>query len=390
MEPGKMRIAISAQSLGRRIGGDETNRSNLLAALAAVDQINEYTIIINRSSPMADWLSQHGNFKIVRVRPGGSWYRLLWGEPWIARRSQAEIFHAQVFAPFWLTTKLVLEIPDLSFLIYPEHYQGLKGWRLRTFVPMAARRASRIITLSEAARQDIIRLLKVPGEKVISIPLGVDRELFNAQPDPTAVAALRGRYHLPDRFILYVGNIQPRKNLPRLVTAFEQLKRAGFPHKLVIVGAAQWGYEETFRKVAQSGLSREIIFTGYIPKSDLPLFYNAAELLVNPSLWEGFGLPLVEAMACGTPVAVSDCPALRETAGDAGLFFDPRNPAEIAQAIHLLLADSGLREKMIALGTEQVKSFYWEETARRTLGVYEGAAQALSKLSTSTQRSGES
>ncbi len=213
---------------------------------------------------------------------------------------------------------------------------------MRTFVPMAARRASRIITISEAARQDIIRLLKVPGEKVISIPLGVDTELFNAHPDPTALAALRGRYHLPDRFILYVGNIQPRKNLPRLVTAFQQLKRAGFPHRLVIVGAAQWGYEETFRKVAQSGLSREIIFTGYVPKSDLPLFYNAAELLVNPSLWEGFGLPLVEAMACRTPIAVSDCPALRETAGNAGLFFDPRNPAEIAQAHPYVVGGFGI------------------------------------------------
>ncbi len=366
-----MRIAISAHSLGRRIGGDETYRSNLLSALADVDAVNEYIIIINRPSPMASALAQQANYRVIQVRPGSSWYRLLWGEPWIAWRSRADIFHAQVFAPFWLTANLVLEIPDLSFMIYPQHYPGLKGWRLRTFGPLAARQAKRIITDSETSRQDLIRILKIPAERIAMIPLGVDTKLFTGQVDTSTLQSFKQRYGLPDRFILYVGNIQPRKNLPRLVDALVQLKQEGIQHKLVIVGAAQWGYQDTFSEVARKGMAKEIIFTGYVPKKDVPLFYRAAELMVNPSLWEGFGLPIIETMACGTPAAISDIPAMRETAGEAALYFDPLQTKTIVEAIRRGLMDTGLREQLKERGEERVKSFRWEEVARRTLKVYE-------------------
>ncbi len=384
-----MRIAISAHSLGRRIGGDETYRSNLLAALTAVDPINEYVVIINRPSPMANELARQANYKVIQVRPGGSWYRLLWGEPWITWRSRADIFHAQVFAPFWLTANLVLEIPDLSFLIYPEHYPGLKGWRLRTFVPLAARQAKRIITDSEACRRDIIRILKIPEERVVSIPLGVDTKLFTERVNSSAIRSLKQRYGLHDKFILYVGNIQPRKNLPRLIDAFVQLKREGIQPDLVIVGAAQWGYKDTFNEVVRRGMSKEIIFTGYMPKNDLPLFYRAAELTVNPSLWEGFGLPILESMACGTPAVISDIPAMRETAGEAALYFDPLRTETIVEAIRRGLMDAELRQQLKERGKERVKSFRWEAAARRTLKVYEEVNAWHKRSATGTYRSGE-
>ena len=199
----------------------------------------------------------------------------------------------------------------------------------------------------------------------------MDTKLFTDQVDPSTLQNFKQRYGLPERFIVYVGNIQPRKNLPRLIDAFMQLKREGIPHKLVIVGAAQWAYKDTFDEADRNGLSKEIIFTGYVPKNDVPLFYHAAELMVNPSLCEGFGLPVVETMACGTPAAISDIPALRETAGEAALYFDPLQTSSIIEAIRRGLMDAELRQELKIRGEERVKRFRREEVARRTLKVYE-------------------
>jgi glycosyltransferase involved in cell wall biosynthesis len=184
---------------------------------------------------------------------------------------------------------------------------------------------------------------------------------------------------LPKKFILYVGNIQPRKNLPRLIEAFRQLKQKGLPHQLVLVGAAQWAVSDTFRAATRDGLEREVIFTGYVPERDLPWFYRAAEVLAYPSLLEGFGLPLVEAMACGTPVVTSNSVAIRETVGDAAIVVDPLNTQAIADGIHTVISDTAVRQHLIAKGLARAQQFTWAETARCTLQVYEevGAARKI-------------
>ena len=227
------------------------------------------------------------------------------------------------------------------------------------------------LTVLEASRRDIIRHYRLPAAKVVASPLGVE-DAFRPVVDPAILAAVRERNRLPDRYILAVGNLQPRKNLRRLIEAVAALRATRRDDcRLVLVGQPAWRHGELDAVAAAHGLRDAIVATGYVPAEDLPALYSAAEVFAYPSLYEGFGLPPLEALACGTPVVTANTSSLPEVVGDAGLLIDPLDTGAIAAALARLLDDVALRERLRQAGFARAAAYSWRETARRTLQVYD-------------------
>ena len=239
-------------------------------------------------------------------------------------------------------------------------------------MPRFLGRAQAVIAVSEFTKRDAIRLYGLRDDKITVIYEGVHPRFVLSS--PAQVAAIRRTYHLPEHVILYTGTIEPRKNLARLLEAYARLRsQPGLPGdlKLVIVGKKGWLYQPFFDRLGQLGLQDEVIFPGFVPGEDLPALYGAANVFAYPSLFEGFGLPVLEAMACGTPVVCSTSSSLPEVAGDAALLVDPADTAGLANALQRVLSDSSLRSSLSARGTMQAARFTWEQAARATVAVYE-------------------
>lgn len=226
-----------------------------------------------------------------------------------------------------------------------------------------------MIAASESTKKDAVRLCGLDEAKIKVIYHGVSPRFRPAGPE--AVSAVRQRYGLPDRFVLSLGTIEPRKNLTSLLEVWHALSSGGVPPKLVIAGSKGWLYAPFFSKLRELGLEDQVLFTGYVPEEDLPAVYSAAELFVYPSLYEGFGFPVLEAMACGAPVITSNTSSLPEVAGQAALLVDPTSLEELSAAIGRVLENQELRNQLRARGLEQAARFSWERTARETLSVYE-------------------
>jgi glycosyltransferase involved in cell wall biosynthesis len=281
----------------------------------------------------------------------------------------AELFHATEHLLLPLAgVPTVLTVHDLIFRHLPQHHKPLNRWYLNLTLPLYCRRADHIIAVSEQTRRDLITIYRLPPAKISVVYEAADPR-FGPQP-PEAVAAIRGHYNLPERYLLFVGTIEPRKNLARLLAAFERLHAGRLTDALVIVGKRGWLYADFFAALERSPAKRAVLFPGFVPDADLPAFYAGAQALVLPSLYEGFGLPVLEALACGTPVVCSNTSSLPEIAGDAAAFFDPSDGDAIGDALRRVLANASLREELRAKGLVQAALFSWERTAQQTLAIY--------------------
>ncbi len=283
----------------------------------------------------------------------------------------ADLAHGPVFVgPLVAPCPVVVTVHDLSFLRYPHLFRPANRLYLRLFTRLSVRRARRVIAVSAHAAEETARLLGVARGNIRVVYHGVD-PIFRPLP-PEEVAAFRVRRSLPERFVLFVGTLEPRKNLARLIEAFA---RAGPDSRtaLVLAGARGWYDEEIFAAVERLGLSARVHFPGYVPNDELPLWYNAADVFAYPSLYEGFGLPVLEAQACGTPVLTSSVSALPEAAGDGALLVDPYDVEAIAEGLHRLLTDEPLRETLRRRGLEHAAHFSWPRTAAQTVAVYQEA-----------------
>jgi glycosyltransferase involved in cell wall biosynthesis len=291
-----------------------------------------------------------------------------------------DLFHAtEHLLPRFSSVRTVFTLHDLIFLFHPETHKPLNRWFLTLMMPRFLRAADAVIAVSECTKRDAIRFYGIPEEKITVIYEGVNPRFRPASPE--AIAAVRARYNLPEHFILYVGTIEPRKNLTALLEAFHHLlatrslRPAPCDLRLVIVGKKGWLYEGFFRRLRELGLEDRVIFTGYVPDEDLPALYSAADLFVFPSLYEGFGLPVLEAMACGVPVICSNTSSLPEVAGDAALLVDPADVRALAGAMERALTDEALRVTLRARGIEKAGRFSWEGAARKTVEVYQWVAR---------------
>lgn len=299
--------------------------------------------------------------------------RILWEQlvqPIALRQAGIDLLHAMAFAgPLVSSCPFVVTIYDLSFLHYPEAFRPWNRWYLSTFTALSARRAQRVIAISESTKGDVVRMLGVSSDRVDVAYCGV-AEIF--QPLPTdEVDRFRHVRTLPDRFILFLGTLEPRKNVQILIRAYSQWRRAepGIP-KLVIAGGKGWYYDQIFSEVERLELTGAVIFPGYVLQEELPLWYNAADLFVYPSRYEGFGLPVLEAMACGTPAVTSNVASLPEVAGEGALLVSPDDEAQLVEAMRRVLNDKTLRQEMTANGQAHAACFTWARTARQTVETY--------------------
>ena len=293
------------------------------------------------------------------------WEQLVW--PLAAARQRLDLLHSMAFVtPLWQPCPAVVTVYDLSFLHYPDSFPRLQRLYLSSQTRRSCRQARRVVAISASGRADVHRFFGVPLDQIDVVRPAVDGQY---RPLPAgAVAEFRRRQGLPEQFVLHVGTLQPRKNIPVLLEAMAKLSRPGLP--LVLVGGKGWLYDQIFARVAALGLQDQVHFAGYVPDESLPYWYNAATMLVFPSLYEGFGLPVVEAMACGTPVITANVSAMPEAAGDAALLFDPHDAAALAERMASVLGNSDLAATMRHRGLAQARQFDWSHSGRALAATY--------------------
>ena len=357
-------IARYAESLARALltyHGQEHkfslfyNRDRQVKPLAGLEGIPTRTIYAGyKPWRMAVWLGQLA---------GIDFNRLL---------SDAELFHATEHLLMPLRDiPTVLTVHDLIYHLFPAYHKRLNYWYLNVAMPLFVRRADALITISESSKRDLVRIYHVPEEKITVI---YEAASPNFGPVPTEhVAEVKARYGLPERYLLALGTIEPRKNLIRLVEALRSLRQKDRALSLVIVGSRGWLYQGFFQHLEKLDVPKAVLLSGYVPDADLPAVISGAAAYVLASFYEGFGLPILEALACGTPVVCSNTSSMPELGGDAACYFDPYNTESMVAAIATVLEDGNLRAEMRERGLAQAARFSWQRTAKETLAVYERA-----------------
>ena len=370
-----MRIAFDGTTLTPGRTGVGYYTEHLLQHLAREVEStgDELVVISNQPVDTQVPLPPH-----VRVHEGHRFpIRIGWMQLRAARALEAlapDVAHfTNGMVPAGAAVSTVVTIHDMSLRLYPQCHPVRRLLLNRPLMHVAIQRASAIVTVSHSTRRDLLRLHGLAPERV-SVVHEAASPVFRPIRDRARLDGIRAKYGLPDRFILYVGTIEPRKNLPRLIDAFAQARRAGIGHDLVCVGPYGWSSRDLVGRIEQLGLSGHVHFTGYVPFDDLPVIYNLGELFVFPSLYEGFGLPVVEAMASGTPVLTANTSSLVEIAGDGAETVDPMNTEALGHAILRLLTDEPRRRDLAERGRQRSRAFSWSQTARDMLAVYQRAA----------------
>ncbi len=368
-----MRIGIDARKL--HDFGIGTYIRNLLRQLARLDRETEFVVFCRRDDCEA--LASLGeNFRPVTERAANYSVAEQVSIPLAVRREGVTLFHAPHYVlPPLVRCRSVVTIHDCIHLMFPQYLPGRLALQYaRTSITLATRRATRVITVSESSKRDILRFVDAPADKIDVIYNAYD-ERFTVEPREEDVVRVRERYQLHDEFVLYAGNVKPHKNLGRLIDAFDLVRQRGLGHlKLVIIGDDVSKYTALRRAVHQHQLHKFVRFLGYLPEETLAVMYRLAGVFVFPSLYEGFGLPPLEAMASGTPVVTSNVSSLPEVAGDAAVLVDPYDAQAIADGIYQVLTDERLRRDLRKKGVARAGMFSWETSVRRVHKIYMQAA----------------
>ena len=363
-----MRIGIDAKPLGAQYGGIRRYTEELVRGLARVDGDNEYLLF----SVPADHGAEDLGPRVARAShafPLKSWLDLL---RLAGAKGRIDLFHGTNYsAPLAADFPTVLTVHDLTVKLFPQHHPRLRRIH-HLALPVLCRRAARIIAVSHKTKADLVRYLGIEADKIDVVYLAVGGE-FHPIRDAEVCARVRRRYGLPEAFGLFVGSVEPRKNLAVLIRAMAALRREGLPQRLVIAGSGPRPYVESLHAAIRAeGLESgtDVVLCESVENADLPALYSMADVFVYPSLYEGFGLPPFEAMACGAPVLVPDNSSFTELYGDYGLMLDLRGPEGMAEAIRRVLLDARLRGELIEKGLRHARSRTWEDTAAETLAVY--------------------
>ncbi len=350
---------------------------NIIRSLIELDQNDEFFIVANlfatntpskvKISPTA----KNYNYKLIRFLPGKVWNQL------IKRRvlppvnmllkdtPDVMVNFDFVRLPVSKKVKTLTVIHDLAFLHYPEFVQSRNLARLKKFVPLAIKKSDRIVAVSEYTKSDIVKSYKVDPQKIDVVSNAVNHKVFFPQQLKSSV---KKKYGLPDNYILFIGNIEPRKNILGIIEAFGKLPAPlQAQHPLVLVGGKGWNDEEIKSALNSTGAKAHITMVGYVDDEDIAQVYAGAQIFVFPSFYEGFGLPVLEAMASGTPVITSKVSSLPEVGGDAVLYVDPKKPSTIAEAMKKLLQNKELQKTLIKKGLAHSKQFSWEQSAGQML-----------------------
>lgn len=365
-----MKIGFIATHIDIGKGGVSTYSYELIKNLSKIDKNNDY-YLIHTSPKDIDVYSANHNFLVRSVLPNYLW-RITIGPLKLKNIKNLDIVHDPYdIGPlsFKMPFKKIITVHDIAYYFFPRK-SGLKiiiGHKV--LFNKTLKTADKIIAISNSTKDDLMTYFKVPEDKIAVISHGVGEKF--KQLDEEGISKSTQKYQLNFPYILYVGSLESRKNILNLVKAFYKLKTKNIYQKLVIVGENSGNKKKICRFIKKLNLQNDVVFIGFVSEEDLPALYNAADLFVYPSYYEGFGLPPLEAMSCGTPVITSNTSSLPEVVGDAGIMIDPSNVEALAEAMRDVLADESLRNSIIAKGLERAKMFNWKKCARKTLKVYE-------------------
>jgi glycosyltransferase involved in cell wall biosynthesis len=367
-----MRVAIDTRKI--HDFGIGTYIRNLLRQLARIDRDTEY-ILLCREADLGIAAQLGPNFRSVREPSPNYSLREQIHVPWILRRERPDVYHAPHYVlPPAVRCRSVVTIHDCIHLMFPQYLPNKAAYAYaRASMWAAARRSDRILTVSEASKRDILSLFNVKPEKIVVVYNAID-EHFSTTPSEEHVARIRERYQLDHKFVLYVGNIKPHKNLVRLIEAFSELRRTHDDLKLLIIGDEISKLPALRRAVHRHKLHKHVRFLGYLKDDTLTVLYRLASVFVFPSLYEGFGLPPLEAMASGTPVVTSNVSSLPEVTGDAAVLVDPYDVDSIGNGIRRILDDPRLAEELRIKGLKRAREFSWERSVEKTQRVYREVA----------------
>jgi len=351
-------------------GGIKVYTNNVLPRLLALGRSHTFVLMYQNPALLGTY-ARFPNVEEVAIRCPGT---VIWdqiGVPLVARGRRLDlIFNPKMTVPLLTKSKTVFIAHGSETLVIPQHFGRFDILYRKFFRPLYLRHAAACVAVSNTVRADLVKYLAADPRKLFAVANGFDPELFRPIQDRARLEALRGQYQLPEHFILWVGQIEARKNVARLLQAFAQIMH-DLPHSLVIAGARRRTADQELRDIERLGLSERVHFPGWIPQSDLPALYCLADLFAFPSLYEGFGIPLIESMACGCPIVSASTGSPPEVLDGAGYLVDPLDVASIAAAMKTVLTDTALRQGMIAKGLVRAKEFGWDKTAQQLLTVLE-------------------
>lgn len=376
-----MNIAFDALPLMGRLTGIGYCEAGQVSAMTRLHPEHNFTLnyfamrhLKERKADLQPYLRENVTAKHALCSPYG--YRLLstflpvpycW---FFGKKAEITHFFNYIVPPF-VHGKTVVTVHDMVYRAFPETVRGRTKHMLDLGLVKSMERADRIVTDSEFSKSEIIKYYPQFAEKIRVVPCGVDLERFHPERDARKIAKVRETYGLSEQYFLYLGTLEPRKNLERLIDAYGQfVKNHAHPAQLVLAGGKGWLYDGIFAKVQALGLENQVIFTQYIDSGDMCALMSGALAFVFPSIYEGFGMPPLEAMACGTPVLVSDAASLPEVTGDSAVIVKPDSTDSIAEGLEQLFTDAELRARLSVEGLERAKQFSWERSAAMLYDVY--------------------
>lgn len=378
-----MKIAIDGYeaNVPQRLGSSKV-AYELIKNLEKIDKKNEYVIYLP-GEPLPDMPKPRNNFSYSVLKNNKLWTYFSLPLKLFREKNKPDLFFSPThYIPRFSPVKKIVTIFDLSFLHFPEMFKKSDLWKLKNWTKFSISNAEHIITISNSTKKDIVSTYGISKDKISVAYPGYDREKFTllagrqeVQSSKFKVEEIKEKYKIKNPYIIYIGTLQPRKNLIRLIEAVSRIEDLN----LVVVGKTSgegregWMYEDILKTPVELGCEDRVIFTGFVQGEDLPFLISGAVCFILPSLWEGFGIPVLEAMACGTPVIVSNSSSLPELVGNAGLKVDPYSVDQIEQAIRTLYTDKKLRVKLSKLSIVQAKKYSWEKMAKTVLKVFESS-----------------
>lgn len=372
-----MKIGIDIRNVGKKRTGDEAVFFGLVKGLVEIDSLNNYKLFtdIDNIETLEDikkrlGINNKNNFKIVSLKTANKFTWNFWTLPKYLRQNPVDIYLTQYITPFFVPKgiKIATVVHDISFNFFPQHIKFSDLFFLKLLIPISLRRADKIIAVSQFTRDEIIKYYKVVEDKVGYIYNAVSEEFLKQASD---VNKVRERYKLPEKYILYLGTLQPRKNIPALIRAYNEIRDKIAGVKLVLAGGkgAHNYDQEIDRVIRELKLEAEVIFTGYVAEEDKAAIFAGAQLFVFPSLYEGFGIPILEAMGRQVPVLLSDIPVHHEVAGEAASYFNLNSLADFSEKMYTTIVNEEMREKLKNLGLQRAEFFSWKKTAEKLLEI---------------------
>lgn len=357
-------------NVAQRVGSGQV-AFELLKNIEQLDRKNNYTILLP-SKPFPDLPKPRENWKYKILRPAKLWTRLVIPLYYrFAKEKPDLILSPTHYIPAFIKTPRITIIFDLSFLRFPEMFNKQDLYKLTKWTKYSAEESAHIITISQSSKKDIQKFYEISPKKITVVYPGYDDKVFRKINDDGEIEKVLKKYEIEGNYIIYIGTIQPRKNLLRLIRSVKNIENI----KLIIAGKINgkgrkaWMNDEILSEPKKLGIEEKIIFTDFVPTEELPYLISGAKAFVLPSLWEGFGIPVVEAMACGVPVIVSNVSSLPEVAGEAGILVNPESEIQIEQAIRLLVTDKKMHDRLAKKALEQTKEFSWEKMAKEVIKI---------------------